>query len=84
MADLSRSQYALRFRALASRSPKSHLLRLRIHRSTQLLDTTNDSVAHIARSVGYKDPLYFSRAFRQLHELSPSPYREARRLGLLP
>jgi len=39
MADLSRSQYALRFRALTGRSPKSHLLRLCIHRATQLLDT---------------------------------------------
>jgi len=44
----------------------------------------NDSVAQIARSAGHEDPLYFSRALRQLHELSPSRYREARRLGLLP
>ena len=84
MADLSRSQYALRFRELTGHSPKSHLLRLRIHRATQLLDTTSDSITHIARSVGYEDPLYFSRAFRELHELSPSRYRDARRRGLLP
>jgi AraC-like DNA-binding protein len=84
MANLSRSQYALHFRELTGRSPKSHLMRLRIHRATQLLDTTNDSITHIARSVGYEDPLYFSRAFRQLHELSPSSYRDARRRGLLP
>ncbi len=84
MADLSRSQYALHFRELTGRSPKSHLMRLRIHRATQLLDTTSDSVTRIARSVGFEDPLYFSRAFRKLHELSPSRYRDARRRGLLP
>jgi AraC-like DNA-binding protein len=84
MADLSRSQYALHFRELTGRSPKSHLMRLRIHRATQLLDTTSDSITHIARGVGYEDPLYFSRAFRQMHELSPSRYRDARRRGLLP
>ena len=81
MADLSRSQYALHFRELTGRSPKSHLMRLRIHRATQLLDTTSDSITTIARSVGYEDPLYFSRAFRELHELSPSHYRDARRRG---
>jgi AraC family transcriptional regulator of arabinose operon len=78
MADLSRSQYAIYFRKLTGRSPKNHLMRLRIHLATQLLDTTSDSITHIARSVGYEDPLYFSRAFRQLHELSPSRYRGAK------
>ncbi|HTV23961.1 MAG TPA: helix-turn-helix domain-containing protein [Polyangiaceae bacterium] len=76
MADLSTSQYAVRFRELTGDSPKNYLMRLRIHRATQLLDTTSDSISDIARSVGYDDPLYFSRAFRRLHEVSPSGYRD--------
>jgi AraC-like DNA-binding protein len=76
MADLSTSQYAVRFRELTGDSPKNYLMRLRIHRATQLLDTTSDSISEVARSVGYDDPLYFSRAFRRLHEVSPSGYRE--------
>lgn len=76
MADLSTSQYAVRFRELTGDSPKNFLMRLRIHRATQLLDTTSESISVIARRVGYDDPLYFSRAFRRLHEVSPSGYRE--------
>jgi AraC family transcriptional regulator, arabinose operon regulatory protein len=76
MADLSSSQYAVRFRELTGDSPKNFLMRLRIHRATQLLDTTSESISVIARRVGYDDPLYFSRAFRRLHEVSPSGYRE--------
>lgn len=81
MADLSTSQYAVRFRELTGDSPKNYLMRLRIHRATQLLDTTSESITDIARQVGYDDPLYFSRAFRRLHEVSPSAYREAWRRG---
>jgi len=76
MADLSTSQYAVRFRELTGDSPKNYLMRLRIHRATQLLDTTSESITDIAHRVGYDDPLYFSRAFRRLHEVSPSGYRE--------
>jgi transcriptional regulator GlxA family with amidase domain len=76
MADLSTSQYAVRFRELTGDSPKNYLMRLRIQRATQLLDTTGESITDIARSVGYEDPLYFSRAFRRLHAVSPSGYRE--------
>lgn len=79
MADLSTSQYAVRFRELTGDSPKNYLMRLRIHRATQLLDTTTASIADIAHRVGYDDPLYFSRAFRRLHEVSPSRYREGAR-----
>ncbi|MEO8182758.1 MAG: helix-turn-helix domain-containing protein [Deltaproteobacteria bacterium] len=79
MADLSASQYAAHVRKLTGYSPKEHLIRLRIHRAAQLLDTTNDAVASIARQVGYEDPLYFSRAFRRLYDLSPSTYRSSRR-----
>jgi len=37
--------------------------------------TTDQSVATIARQVGYDDPLYFSRIFRRVHGVSPSEYR---------
>lgn len=84
MAELSTSQYAVRFRELTGDSPKNFLMRLRIHRATQLLDTTSESISVIARRVGYDDPLYFSRAFRRLHEVSPSGYREGWRGGVAP
>lgn len=75
MAQLSTSQYAVRFRELTGDSPKNYFMALRLHRAAQLLDTTSASITAIARSVGFDDPLYFSRVFRRLHEVSPSDYR---------
>ena len=48
----------------------------RISRAKQLLVTTNYSVNHIGRIVGYSDPLYFSRVFKRKAGVSPRLYRE--------
>jgi AraC-like DNA-binding protein len=44
-------------------------------RARELLDTTDQAVAEIARALGYADPFYFSRQFRSVHGVSPSGYR---------
>jgi AraC family transcriptional regulator, arabinose operon regulatory protein len=77
MAGLSASQYTERFRMLTGDSPKSYLMRLRIRRAAQLLEQSQDTIANIARQVGYDDALYFSRAFRRVHDTCPSAYRDA-------
>ncbi|WP_446728803.1 arabinose operon transcriptional regulator AraC [Photobacterium sp. SP02] len=48
----------------------------RISRAKQLLVTTNYSINHIGRIVGYTDPLYFSRVFKRKSGVSPKLYRE--------
>ena len=44
------------------------------------LDQTNDSVAKIGQSLGFNDPYYFSRRFKQLCGITPLRYRRLRRL----
>jgi AraC family transcriptional regulator of arabinose operon len=48
----------------------------RISRAKQLLVTSNYSINHIGRIVGYTDPLYFSRVFKRKAGVSPKQYRE--------
>jgi len=48
----------------------------RISRAKQLLVTTNYSINHIGRLIGYSDPLYFSRVFKRKAGVSPKIYRE--------
>lgn len=48
----------------------------RISRAKQLLVTSNYSISHISRLIGYSDPLYFSRVFKNKAGLSPKLYRE--------
>ena len=57
-------------------SPFEYLQGLRIDRSKALLTNTKLSVKEIALSVGFDDPLYFSRAFKKETGTSPLTYRQ--------
>lgn len=75
MANLSISHFSAVFRKELGFSPLDYLIRTRIRRACQLLDTSGDSLKQIAEAVGFADPLYFSRVFRAVHGVSPSQYR---------
>ena len=46
----------------------------RIDRACVLLSTTSHSVQEISNSVGFDDPFYFSRAFKEMKGVSPRQY----------
>ena len=54
-------------------------MRFRMERAAQLLEEKNLSVAEIARSCGYPDPLTFSKAFKRTMGVTPSQYRRGSR-----
>jgi transcriptional regulator GlxA family with amidase domain len=51
------------------------MVRLRVARAVELLETTADSITDIAYSLGYADGNYFSRQVRAVAGMAP---REAR------
>ena len=59
-------------------SPKRFLLEYRIDRASTLLATTNHSVQEISNSVGFDDPFYFSRVFKEIQGMSPRRYAAVR------
>jgi AraC family transcriptional regulator, arabinose operon regulatory protein len=75
LATLSRSRYTALFKEQTGFAPIDYFNRLRMHSACQLLDTSDLSVKDIATSLGYEDPLYFSRVFRLVTETSPTEYR---------
>ena len=79
LAGLSRSRYTALFREQTGYPPIGYFNRLRMHRACQWLDTANLSVKAVAARLGYEDPLYFSRVFRSVTEMSPVEYRRARK-----
>jgi AraC family transcriptional regulator of arabinose operon len=79
IANLSRSRYMELFKQQIGYAPIDYFIRLRMHRACQLLDTTDLSVKAIATTLGYEDPLYFSRIFRTVNERSPLAYRKLRK-----
>ena len=57
-------------------SPKEYMLAKRIAYARKLLLETEATITEIANSVGYADPLYFSRIFKEKEGVSPSCYRK--------
>lgn len=72
---LSTSHFAALFRAATGGGVIEYVRHLRMARARELLLTTGEAVAEIARVVGYPDPFYFSRHFRAAHGCSPTQFR---------
>jgi AraC-like DNA-binding protein len=72
---LSVPHYTVLFRRQAGFSPIDWFNRLRIQWACELLDTTQASVAEIARQTGFFDPYYFTRCFRRVVGIPPRKYR---------
>jgi transcriptional regulator GlxA family with amidase domain len=73
----SRAVLARRFRATTGLSPRRYLSRLRMERATELLLTSDVSLAEIAREVGYDSEFSFNRAFKRNRGLPPGVFRRS-------
>lgn len=59
---------------------KRYIQQQRIAKATNLLTFSQASIESIATRVGFEDPLYFSRVFKQHTGSTPSGYRKSREL----
>lgn len=77
---LSRVQLYRKIKALADITPNDLLKNFRLKRAAQLLRESHLTVFEIAYRVGYKDPSYFCKCFKQGYGQSPTEYaRDATR-----
>ncbi len=74
---VERSYFARLFRARTGLSPVKWLTDFRLKRACELLRESRLHISEVARSVGFSDPLYFSRIFARELGCSPSEYRAA-------
>jgi len=56
------------------RTPRQHLIWLRMHKAATLLSTSDQKVESIAAEVGYANPFTFSNTFKRYMGWSPSTY----------
>lgn len=63
------------FREKMGMSPMQYLIKLRMEAAAKRFEETDESVSAVAKYVGYKDPLHFSKAFHMFHGVSPTEYR---------
>ena len=64
------------FHDSTGKTPIEYLIDLRMETARKRLTQSNDTVSEIAKTVGYRDPLYFSKEFRKKYGRSPVQYRK--------
>ncbi len=78
---LDRSYLGSVFKEQLNTSPQDFLINYRINRACELMKNDALSIGDISRSVGYDDPLLFSRLFRQNKGMPPREYRKNYRMS---
>lgn len=78
---INRSYLYTLFQNSIGMSPQQFLTTFRITKATELLQLTALPIESIALSCGYRDPLVFAKAFRQMKKMSPTSYRKEMQKG---
>ncbi|GAA2747185.1 AraC family transcriptional regulator [Kitasatospora cinereorecta] len=77
----SRATFAARFTGVVGEPPLTYLTGWRMTLAADLLRDTEETVAAVARGVGYEDAFAFSVAFKRARGVSPSDWRRNVRSG---
>ena len=72
---LNRSYFGKIFRLSTGKTPQRFLMNYRMVKAAELLASTELPVSEIGASVGYENPLHFSRAFKTIYGISPRDWR---------
>ncbi len=78
IAGMSRSTFALRFKERVGEPPMQYVTRWRMLLACSRLETSSDSVATVAASLGYESESAFSTAFKRVMGCSPRQYGRVR------
>ena len=78
---INRSYLTHIFKKNINISPQDFLVNYKIDKACELLNSTDLSIKAIAASVGYTDPLTFSKIFKKQTERTPLEYRAAKAKG---
>lgn len=73
---LDRSYLCALFKKVLNRSPQEFLIRFRMDKACELMKNNTLSIGDIARSVGYEDPLLFSKIFKKVKGATPREFRK--------
>ncbi|NTY59673.1 AraC family transcriptional regulator [Mycolicibacterium sphagni] len=80
-AGISRAAFARQFTALVGEPPIAFLTSWRLALAADLLESSDATIATVARHVGYSTPFAMSTAFKRANGISPASYRARRRVA---
>jgi len=73
---LDRSYMGAIFKDYFKTTPQKYLMKFRIDKACELMSNANLTIGDISRSVGYEDPLLFSKIFKKIKGFSPREYKK--------
>ena len=74
---LNRSYFGVIFKELMKMSPQDYIIYMRMDKAKKLLSDKSMNIGDVSRSVGYEDPLTFSKLFKKNVGVSPNAYRKS-------
>jgi AraC-like DNA-binding protein len=76
---LNRSYFGKIFKQVIGKTPQDFLLEYRMTKATELLKLTDLSVKDVGCAVSYENQFHFSRAFKNVHGVSPYEWKKRNR-----
>ena len=77
---LNRSYFGKIFRQSTGKTPQRFIMNYRMIKAAELLAATDMPVNEVGASVGYDNPLHFSRAFKTIYNISPREWRKQKKI----
>jgi signal transduction histidine kinase/ligand-binding sensor domain-containing protein/DNA-binding response OmpR family regulator len=76
---ISRAHFYKKIMALTGRSPLEFIRHIRLQQAAQLLEKSQLTVAEVAYRVGFNNPKYFTKYFKEIYHVLPSAYAAGKR-----
>jgi signal transduction histidine kinase/ligand-binding sensor domain-containing protein/DNA-binding response OmpR family regulator len=80
---MSRVHLYKKLLSLTGKSPIEFIRTIRLQRAAQLLEKSQLTVAEVAYQVGFNNPKYFTKYFKDEFQILPSAYASGKRIPLL-
>jgi len=74
---MSRSQLFRKMKALTGESPVRLIRLMRLKLAASLIEKGEDSITDILMSVGFSNPSYFARCFKEKYGVTPKAFQQA-------
>ncbi|MEO7989174.1 MAG: two-component regulator propeller domain-containing protein [Chryseolinea sp.] len=76
---ISRAHFYKKIVALTGKSPLEFMRAIRLQQASQLLEKSQLTVAEVAYKVGFNNPKYFAKYFKEMYHVLPSAYAAGKR-----